>query len=101
MRELEQPLLIHRPKKKPMPGGKVRRGAGGPRAPCSSACSTSRALSALQPQLDMVLLLPELTFLTGISEIKKDARMLKVSIAHLVKGWRCRAAPHGCCAPRT
>ncbi|XP_010725017.2 piwi-like protein 2, partial [Meleagris gallopavo] len=41
----------------------------------SSACSTSRAL--LQPQLDMVLLLPELTFLTGISEIKKDARMLK------------------------
>ncbi|XP_042747584.1 piwi-like protein 2, partial [Lagopus leucura] len=51
VRELEQPLLIHRPKEKLMPGGK--------------------------PQLDMVLLLPELTFLTGISEIKKDARMLK------------------------
>ncbi|POI18666.1 hypothetical protein CIB84_017590, partial [Bambusicola thoracicus] len=51
VRELEQPLLIHRPKEKLMLGGK--------------------------PRLDMVLLLPELTFLTGISEIKKDSRVLK------------------------
>ncbi|XP_040545319.1 piwi-like protein 2 [Gallus gallus] len=51
VRELEQPLLVHRPKEKLMLGGK--------------------------PRLDMVLLLPELTFLTGISEIKKDTRVLK------------------------
>uniref|UniRef100_A0A8C2T287 Piwi-like protein 2 n=1 Tax=Coturnix japonica TaxID=93934 RepID=A0A8C2T287_COTJA len=52
VRELEQPLLIHRPKEKVVLGGK--------------------------PRLDMVLLLPELTFLTGISEVKKDGRMLKM-----------------------
>ncbi|XP_021238819.1 piwi-like protein 2 [Numida meleagris] len=51
VQELDQPLLIHRPKEKPVPGGR--------------------------PRLDMILLVPELTFLTGISEIKKDNRVLK------------------------
>ncbi|KAI6073607.1 Piwi-like protein 2 [Aix galericulata] len=54
VRELDQPLLIHRPKEKRMPGRK--------------------------PHVEMILLVPELTFLTGIAEIKKDTRMLKVSL---------------------
>ncbi|XP_054660753.1 piwi-like protein 2 isoform X2 [Grus americana] len=51
IRELDQPLLIHRPREKQMPDGKRR--------------------------LDMVLLVPELTFMTGVPEIKKDSRMVK------------------------
>nr|XP_038022885.1 piwi-like protein 2 isoform X2 [Anas platyrhynchos] len=51
VRELDQPLLVHRPKEKRMPGRK--------------------------PQVEMILLVPELTFLTGVTEIKKDTRMLK------------------------
>ncbi|KAM6331386.1 piwi-like protein 2 [Alca torda] len=51
IRELDQPLLIHRPREKQTPEGKRR--------------------------LDMVLLVPELTFMTGIPDTKKDSRMLK------------------------
>ncbi|KAM8990248.1 piwi-like protein 2 [Ara ararauna] len=51
IRELEQPLLVHRPKEKLTPEGK--------------RC------------LDLVLLVPELAFMTGIPEIRKDSRMLK------------------------
>uniref|UniRef100_A0A8C5TS28 Piwi-like protein 2 n=1 Tax=Malurus cyaneus samueli TaxID=2593467 RepID=A0A8C5TS28_9PASS len=50
IRELDQPLLIHKPKEKQMPDGK----------------------------LEMVLLVPELTFLTGLSDLRKNSRMLKV-----------------------
>lgn len=52
-----------------------------------------------QPRLDMVLLLPELTFLTGISEIKKDTRVLKVGTAPQGRAWRCGAAPRGLAVP--
>ncbi|KAM6191329.1 piwi-like protein 2 [Sarcoramphus papa] len=51
IRELDQPLLVHRPKEKQTPEGKRR--------------------------LDMVLLVPELTFMTGVPEIRKDSRMVK------------------------
>ncbi|KAM9252529.1 piwi-like protein 2 [Cariama cristata] len=51
IRELDQPLLVHRPREKQTPEGKRR--------------------------LDMVLLVPELTFMTGIPEMKKDSRMVK------------------------
>ncbi|XP_033926325.1 piwi-like protein 2 [Melopsittacus undulatus] len=51
IKELEQPLLIHRPKEKLSPEGK--------------------------PRLDLVLLVPELTFMTGIPELRKDSRMLR------------------------
>ncbi|KAK4808217.1 hypothetical protein QYF61_006802 [Mycteria americana] len=51
IRELDQPLLIHRPREKQTPEGRRR--------------------------LDMVLLVPELTFMTGIPEIRKDSRMVK------------------------
>ncbi|XP_029891600.1 piwi-like protein 2 isoform X2 [Aquila chrysaetos chrysaetos] len=49
--ELDQPLLVHRPKEKRMPEGKHL--------------------------LDMILLVPELTFMTGVPEIRKDSRMVK------------------------
>ncbi|XP_065507718.1 piwi-like protein 2 [Caloenas nicobarica] len=51
IKELDQPLLIHRPREKQTPDGRR--------------------------QLDMVLLLPELTFMTGIPEMRKNSRMLK------------------------
>ncbi|XP_066193197.1 piwi-like protein 2 [Sylvia atricapilla] len=51
IRELDQPLLVHKPKEKLMPQGKR--------------------------QLDLVLLVPELTFLTGLSDLRKNSRMLK------------------------
>ncbi|XP_010162141.2 piwi-like protein 2, partial [Antrostomus carolinensis] len=51
IRELDQPLLVYRPREKQTPEGKRR--------------------------LDMVLLVPELTFMTGIPEMRKDSRMLK------------------------
>ncbi|KAM6232194.1 LOW QUALITY PROTEIN: piwi-like protein 2 [Spheniscus humboldti] len=51
IRELDQPLLVHRPREKQTPEGKRR--------------------------LDMVLLVPELTFMTGVPEIRKDSRMVK------------------------
>ncbi|XP_057268584.1 piwi-like protein 2 [Pezoporus wallicus] len=51
IKELEQPLLVHRPKEKLTPEGK--------------RC------------LDLVLLVPELTFMTGIPDMRKDSRMLK------------------------
>ncbi|KAM9609187.1 piwi-like protein 2 isoform 2-T2 [Morphnus guianensis] len=49
--ELDQPLLVHRPKEKRMPEGKHL--------------------------LDVILLVPELTFMTGVPEIRKDSRMVK------------------------
>uniref|UniRef100_A0A663ECB4 Piwi-like protein 2 n=1 Tax=Aquila chrysaetos chrysaetos TaxID=223781 RepID=A0A663ECB4_AQUCH len=55
--ELDQPLLVHRPKEKRMPEGKVRQGLH---------------------LLDMILLVPELTFMTGVPEIRKDSRMVKM-----------------------
>ncbi|XP_075300918.1 piwi-like protein 2 [Opisthocomus hoazin] len=51
IRELDQPLLIHRPRERLTPEGKRR--------------------------LDMVLLVPELTFMTGIANMRKDNRMVK------------------------
>lgn len=36
------------------------------------------ACPSLQRQLDLVLLVPELTFLTGLSDLRKNSRMLKV-----------------------
>ncbi|XP_065515119.1 piwi-like protein 2 isoform X2 [Lathamus discolor] len=51
IKELEQPLLVHRPKERLTPEGK--------------RC------------LDLVLLVPELTFMTGIPDMRKDSRMLK------------------------
>ncbi|KAM6294643.1 piwi-like protein 2 [Aegotheles albertisi] len=51
IRELDQPLLIHRPKEKRMLQGKH--------------------------QVDMVLLVPELAFMTGVPDMKKDSRMMK------------------------
>ncbi|XP_053905565.1 piwi-like protein 2 [Cuculus canorus] len=51
IKELDQPLLIHRPKAKLMPVGKR--------------------------QLDIVLLVPELTFMTGIPDVRRDSRMVK------------------------
>uniref|UniRef100_A0A8C3NIF5 Piwi-like protein 2 n=1 Tax=Geospiza parvula TaxID=87175 RepID=A0A8C3NIF5_GEOPR len=50
IRELDQPLLVHKPKEKQTPEGRVK----------------------------MVLLVPELTFLTGLSDLRKNSRMLKV-----------------------
>ncbi|XP_008943990.1 PREDICTED: piwi-like protein 2, partial [Merops nubicus] len=51
IRELDQPLLVHRPKEKQMPWGKG--------------------------QLDVVLLVPELTFMTGLPDKRRDSRMVK------------------------
>ncbi|XP_059726572.1 piwi-like protein 2 isoform X2 [Haemorhous mexicanus] len=51
IRELDQPLLVHKPKEKQTPEGRR--------------------------QLQMVLLVPELTFLTGLSDLRKNSRMLK------------------------
>ncbi|XP_038016084.1 piwi-like protein 2 [Motacilla alba alba] len=51
IRELDQPLLVHKPKEKQTPEGRR--------------------------QLKMVLLVPELTFLTGLSDLRKNSRMLK------------------------
>uniref|UniRef100_A0A8C3U815 Piwi like RNA-mediated gene silencing 2 n=1 Tax=Catharus ustulatus TaxID=91951 RepID=A0A8C3U815_CATUS len=50
IRELDQPLLVHKPKERQM----------------------------LKGRLEMVLLVPELTFLTGLSDLRKNNRMLKV-----------------------
>uniref|UniRef100_A0A8B9S0Q7 Piwi-like protein 2 n=1 Tax=Accipiter nisus TaxID=211598 RepID=A0A8B9S0Q7_9AVES len=50
--ELDQPLLIHRPKEKRTPERKHL--------------------------LDVILLVPELTFMTGVPEIRKDSRMVKM-----------------------
>uniref|UniRef100_A0A8C8ACH3 Piwi-like protein 2 n=1 Tax=Otus sunia TaxID=257818 RepID=A0A8C8ACH3_9STRI len=52
IRELDQPLLIHRPREKQTPEGR-------------------------RP-LDMVLLVPELTFMTGLPELSRDSRTVKV-----------------------
>ncbi|RMB90953.1 hypothetical protein DUI87_32551 [Hirundo rustica rustica] len=52
IRELDQPLLVHKPKEKLLPQGRR--------------------------QLDLVLLVPELTFPTGLSDLHKNSRMLKV-----------------------
>ncbi|XP_058715410.1 piwi-like protein 2 isoform X2 [Poecile atricapillus] len=51
IRELDQPLLVHKPKEKLLPEGKR--------------------------QLELVLLVPELTFLTGLSDLRKNSRILK------------------------
>ncbi|XP_017587892.1 PREDICTED: piwi-like protein 2 [Corvus brachyrhynchos] len=51
IRELDQPLLVHKPKEKQMPEGKRK--------------------------LEMVLLVPELTFLTGLSDLRNNSRTLK------------------------
>ncbi|XP_074664275.1 piwi-like protein 2 [Strix aluco] len=51
IRELDQPLLIHRPREKQTPEGR-------------------------RP-LDMVLLVPELTFMTGLPELRRDSRTVK------------------------
>uniref|UniRef100_A0A8D0EXT0 Piwi-like protein 2 n=1 Tax=Strix occidentalis caurina TaxID=311401 RepID=A0A8D0EXT0_STROC len=52
IRELDQPLLIHRPREKQTSEGR-------------------------RP-LDMVLLVPELTFMTGLPELRRDSRTVKV-----------------------
>ncbi|GAA6088114.1 piwi-like protein 2 isoform X2 [Tachysurus ichikawai] len=58
VKELDQPLLVHRPKEKANPGGKVITGE--------------------------ILLLPELSFITGIPEkMKKDNRSMKDLTAHI------------------
>uniref|UniRef100_A0A8C4V6K4 Piwi-like protein 2 n=1 Tax=Falco tinnunculus TaxID=100819 RepID=A0A8C4V6K4_FALTI len=49
IRELDQPLLVHRPREKQTSDGK----------------------------LDLVLLVPELTFMTGVREMRRDSRMVK------------------------
>uniref|UniRef100_A0A8C9MRR2 Piwi-like protein 2 n=1 Tax=Serinus canaria TaxID=9135 RepID=A0A8C9MRR2_SERCA len=67
IRELDQPLLVHKPKEKQTPEGRVSQ------AQRSSGCS-----GLLQPPGRMVLLVPELTFLTGLSDLRKNSRMLKV-----------------------
>ncbi|XP_043096806.1 piwi-like protein 2 [Puntigrus tetrazona] len=55
VKELDQPLLIHRPKERSRPGGKVMTGE--------------------------ILLLPELSFMTGIPEkMRKDFRAMRVQI---------------------
>ncbi|XP_054031442.1 piwi-like protein 2 [Dryobates pubescens] len=51
IRDLEQPLLVHRPKEKHTPQGRC--------------------------QLDMVLLVPELAFVTGLPDKRRDSRMVK------------------------
>ncbi|XP_068891661.1 piwi-like protein 2 isoform X2 [Aphelocoma coerulescens] len=51
IRELDQPLLVHKPKEKQMPEGKRK--------------------------LEMVLLVPELSFLTGLSDLRNNSRTLK------------------------
>uniref|UniRef100_A0A8C4V6F1 Piwi-like protein 2 n=1 Tax=Falco tinnunculus TaxID=100819 RepID=A0A8C4V6F1_FALTI len=51
IRELDQPLLVHRPREKQTSDGKR--------------------------QLDLVLLVPELTFMTGVREMRRDSRMVK------------------------
>ncbi|XP_063276175.1 piwi-like protein 2 [Prinia subflava] len=59
IRELDQPLLVHKPKEKLMPhGGR---------------------------QLDLVLLVPELSFLTGMSDLRKNSRMLKEVMREMVQ----------------
>ncbi|XP_047674945.1 piwi-like protein 2 isoform X3 [Tachysurus fulvidraco] len=59
VKELDQPLLVHRPKEKANPGGK-------------------------QVITGEILLLPELSFITGIPEkLKKDNRNMKDLTAHI------------------
>lgn len=88
IRELDQPLLVHKPKEKLMPPGRVswaRRSTGCSgllqplgRAGTPSPWNADGACPSLQCQLDLVLLVPELTFLTGLSDLRKNSRMLKV-----------------------
>ncbi|KAM3659220.1 piwi-like protein 2 [Ammospiza maritima maritima] len=59
IRELDQPLLVHKPKEKQTPEGRC--------------------------QLKMVLLVPELTFLTGLSDLRKNSRMLKEVMWEMVQ----------------
>ncbi|KAM7028575.1 piwi-like protein 2 [Acridotheres tristis] len=59
IRELDQPLLVHKPKEKQMLKGKQ--------------------------QLEMVLLVPELTFLTGLSDLRKNSRTLKEVMWEMVQ----------------
>ncbi|XP_064256402.1 piwi-like protein 2 [Passer domesticus] len=59
IRELDQPLLVHKPKEKQTPEGRR--------------------------QLKMVLLVPELTFLTGLSDLRKNSRMLKEVMWEMVQ----------------
>lgn len=74
-----------------MPEGRVS-GHGDPRAALASSSPRAEqvfpaipspwnaegACPSLQRQLKMVLLVPELTFLTGLSDLRKNSRMLKV-----------------------
>uniref|UniRef100_A0A8C1HX52 Piwi-like protein 2 n=1 Tax=Cyprinus carpio carpio TaxID=630221 RepID=A0A8C1HX52_CYPCA len=61
IKELDQPLLIHRPKERSKPGGKVITGE--------------------------ILLLPELSFMTGIPEkMRKDFRAMKDLTMHINVG---------------
>nr|AFP96783.1 piwi-like 2 [tetraploid red crucian carp x Cyprinus carpio] len=61
IKELEQPMLIHRPKERSKPGGKVITGE--------------------------ILLLPELSFMTGIPEkMRKDFRAMKDLTMHINVG---------------
>uniref|UniRef100_A0A671PUD1 Piwi-like protein 2 n=1 Tax=Sinocyclocheilus anshuiensis TaxID=1608454 RepID=A0A671PUD1_9TELE len=61
IKELDQPLLIHRPKERSKPGGKVITGE--------------------------ILLLPELSFMTGIPEkMRKDFRVMKDLTMHINVG---------------
>ncbi|XP_009081854.1 PREDICTED: piwi-like protein 2, partial [Acanthisitta chloris] len=62
IRDVEQPLLIHRPKEKQMPKGKH--------------C------------LDMVLLVPELTFLMGLSDVQRNSRVVKELTRKMVQSPR-------------
>ncbi|XP_043096775.1 piwi-like protein 2 [Puntigrus tetrazona] len=67
VKELDQPLLIHRPKERSRPGGKVMTGE--------------------------ILLLPELSFMTGIPEkMRKDFRAMRVQISDRVGIWLCTSA---------
>ncbi|KAI1230074.1 hypothetical protein IHE44_0010463 [Lamprotornis superbus] len=87
IRELDQPLLIHKPKEKQILKGKVswaQRSTGCSgllqalgRAGIPSPWNADSACPSLQQQLEMVLLVPELTFLTGLSDLRKNSRMLK------------------------
>lgn len=58
----------------------------------SQPWNADSACPSLQRQLDLVLLVPELTFLTGLSDLRKNSRMLKVrtcliSPSHLSQGF--------------
>lgn len=64
-----------------MPGRKVSLAHGDlGRELGTCPCPVAQPGTLPQPQVEMILLVPELTFLTGVTEIKKDTRMLKVSL---------------------